>query len=483
MLFGKIPFVQGKPNSLCLPIILEQLQLWTSSGIDMPNEKPESLELTNKELQSQDIELVWNRLSGGSEVKLAATWDNKEKTLGEMWESFRQGIDNYIEKFDVPADLEPNETVGKFAVRVLEKMREINKGKGELRSWAENPTVSMEMADGAFNCIFGGQIAARAMERAGFEAFMGLPARHGGTVIKASEDDYWFLDVSNTEILKLEPVEDSSLFPGIHMGHVAEILYGRSRTSYEYIPIVAVEQSTAATINNFGSLRDIASKKEAFARQVADFLKLSEDAPYNSAKAFFIPGMQELRHNPLWIEETKKVREKQEEIRTTYLEGVDKITLENRFENDTCEILREIEQNGAYLFHGSRERIDVLEPRQAKDNSNSAFKNSLGVFANTSALRAIASAIMPNRTKLTKGDYWGTIEDNQGNVTVKCSNSVREKIGDGFVHVLGNKNQALQEPITGSTQYRYDTQQESKLVVPVTVKDFEKKGGRFEITA
>ena len=126
MLFGKIPFVQGKPNSLCLPIILEQLQLWTSSGIDMPNEKPESLELTNKELQSQDIELVWNRLSGGSEVKLAATWDNKEKTLGEMWESFRQGIDNYIEKFDVPADLEPNETVGKFAVRVLEKMREIN---------------------------------------------------------------------------------------------------------------------------------------------------------------------------------------------------------------------------------------------------------------------------------------------------------------------------------------------------------------------
>ncbi len=147
-------------------------------------------------------------------------------------------------------------------------------------------------------------------------------------------------------------------------------------------------------------------------------------------------------------------------------------------EKSDAELLLDIQNSDKYLFHGSQKELDLIEPRQALgDISTKEFNKSKSVYATSSAARAIVSAIMPKGKALE----WGTLQDSEGNITIRCNKEVYEKIGSGFVHVLGHKEDAKADSDTLSNQFKYDAPQTPHLIIPVSKIDYEQLGGKFEI--
>lgn len=147
-------------------------------------------------------------------------------------------------------------------------------------------------------------------------------------------------------------------------------------------------------------------------------------------------------------------------------------------EINPAELLIEAQNADKYLFHGSSKELAVLEPRQAKgDISNKDFNKTESVYATSSATRAVVSAIMPKG----KGVGWGTLQDNEGNVTIRCNQEVFDQIKPGLVYILGHKEKAEKDEDGPSHQFKYNEAQEPLLVVPVNFEDFQRLGGKVEI--
>lgn len=284
--------------------------------------KPE----VSEELGPPSVSEVWNKLSGGDEVNISDVWDDKDAVMGRLWEEFSKGVDIYIERFNVPTQKEEGESNNEFAVRLVKHMRSINEASTGNRSWTGDPAVSLDFGDGAFNCVLGAQIAARACEHASIDTYIGLPAGHAGTVIKSESGSYLFIDVSNDGIAQLEPFQGNADIGDVNMGRIGEILRGREMSPYELIPVISVEESTAITLNNLRTLRDVASRESKFAQRAVSFLELDPKVPYGNSKKYFLPEIFELNNKQRWKEERNRVKERRKYIQENWMESFDKIS-------------------------------------------------------------------------------------------------------------------------------------------------------------
>jgi len=148
------------------------------------------------------------------------------------------------------------------------------------------------------------------------------------------------------------------------------------------------------------------------------------------------------------------------------------------YEQTAADLLKQIELNGNYLFHGSPAEVVELKPNIPEgDLSDKSFNKTESVFATSSAARAVISAIMPKG----KNIKWGTLQDDEGNVTLQCSSFVLNQVKPGYVYVMGDKEKAEKDEDGPSHQYKYNSAQEPKLVIPVTIDDFVTLGGKIEI--
>jgi hypothetical protein len=110
------------------------------------------------------------------------------------------------------------------------------------------------------------------------------------------------------------------------------------------------------------------------------------------------------------------------------------------FKNNTSEnqemagVIKKLEdyQSQGFLFHGSKEKIIKLEPRQAKDNNPSAVKNLNAVYSGKDFLRPIVLALLEKKDKtrswMTYYDY-STIDT----MEVKGENAI---FTPGYIHIL-----------------------------------------------
>ena len=65
--------------------------------------------------------------------------------------------------------------------------------------------------------------------------------------------------------------------------------------------------------------------------------------------------------------------------------------LQPTYEQTPVELLQEIQNSNKYLFHGSSQNLDKLEPRLPKgDMSDEVFNKTESVYATSSAARAVA---------------------------------------------------------------------------------------------
>lgn len=151
--------------------------------------------------------------------------------------------------------------------------------------------------------------------------------------------------------------------------------------------------------------------------------------------------------------------------------------LQPTYEQTPVELLQEIQNSNKYLFHGSSQNLDKLEPRLPKgDMSDEVFNKTESVYATSSAARAVVSAIMPK----DEGS-WGTLQDGEGNITLVCSQTVLDQIHPGFVMVLCDRDKAIKDENPVSNQYKYDEAKVPLLTIPVTLEDFKNLGGKIEV--
>jgi hypothetical protein len=105
------------------------------------------------------------------------------------------------------------------------------------------------------------------------------------------------------------------------------------------------------------------------------------------------------------------------------------------------------------------------------------FNKTAGLFTTSRASRAVISAVMPKGKNIT----WGISQDNKGNITLQCSPFVLSQVTPGYVYVLGDKERAEKDEDGLAHQFKYNTAQTPKLVVPVTIDDFYALGGKIEL--
>ncbi len=280
---------------------------------------------TKIELTAEQVSNIWNKISLGDPVGLSPVWENKQETLQTLWEAFAQGIDKYIEKFEIPTEKNAGESIREFMLRVLMEMRQARPGM-QNPSECENPRVAVELGGGGYNCVLGTQILARVCERVGIEVYCGVPYGHAVAVVREENNGYLFVDTANGDIATLQTFRSNADVGNITMLVMDEMLYGRELSPYELVPVITVQQSVALTIANLQIYTEETSKKSDFAAKVIDYLQLADNVPYGSAKIMFTPELIELRGKNRWKEERDAVTRKREYLQKTLVDNIDKIT-------------------------------------------------------------------------------------------------------------------------------------------------------------
>ena len=291
----------------------------------MPSDEAHKPEI-KAEFGPEGVQNAWNNMSRGHEVNLGENWANKHETLAKMWESYAEGLDEYIDKFDIPTQKQENETNLEFSLRLAQRLEQVlHDGTGN-KKYCENPEIAIELGEGSFNCVLGAQIAARACENAGINAYIGLPVGHAGAIVETEPNKYVFVDAANTDILEIEAYEGNADIGEASVGVLTKLLYGKEHNPYELVPIVTKAESTAITINNLSYMRDIAANESIFAVEVVARLELDKEFPYDRAKQHFLPVVAELERKNVWKEERDKVREKLDYRSKNWVEKVDRIS-------------------------------------------------------------------------------------------------------------------------------------------------------------
>lgn len=101
---------------------------------------------------------------------------------------------------------------------------------------------------------------------------------------------------------------------------------------------------------------------------------------------------------------------------------------------ETLRILREYVSHG-YLLHGSKSRLDFVDPRQARDsNSERVTGKQNAVYATNHVEIALARALLEAKDSQTRSWRSGYSSSDGGKTfAIRGENA---KVGYGFVHVL-----------------------------------------------
>ena len=126
--------------------------------------------------------------------------------------------------------------------------------------------------------------------------------------------------------------------------------------------------------------------------------------------------------------------------------------------------------NPKYLFHGSPYEIEMLEPRQSKDNSNKENEDN-AVFLTSWFINAASYAF---RNKLKEiNDNWSFSMNNKGELpAMKFSvNKLPEDLY-GYIYVFEKDSDMIKDKQEQTTQYRCYHKLKHIDVVKVYYKDF-----------
>lgn len=120
--------------------------------------------------------------------------------------------------------------------------------------------------------------------------------------------------------------------------------------------------------------------------------------------------------------------------------------VERREGETTEDYLRRLEESGEYLFHGSSQKIDELEPRDpVADASDNPDNKRVAVYAFSSPALATQFAIIQSKHDV-KEDWniiGGTDSENSDRPLLRTTPNL--KLGKGYVHVLPRQQFTLTE--------------------------------------
>ncbi len=127
--------------------------------------------------------------------------------------------------------------------------------------------------------------------------------------------------------------------------------------------------------------------------------------------------------------------------------------------------------NPKYLFHGSSNKINVLEPRQSKDNENK-YNEDNAVFLTSSFLTATAYSFR-GKLKEVNEKYDFSI-NNKGEYPVMEFEV--DKVPDnlyGYVYVFENNNDIIKDNKEETTQYRSYKKLKPIDIIKVNYRNYE----------
>lgn len=126
--------------------------------------------------------------------------------------------------------------------------------------------------------------------------------------------------------------------------------------------------------------------------------------------------------------------------------------------------------NPKYLFHGSPYMLNVLKPRQSKDDSNKENEDN-AIFLTSSFINAASYAF---RNKLKEiNDDWSFSMNNKGKLPAMTF-SVENLPEDlyGYIYVFEKTNDMIKDKQEHTTQYRCYHELKPIDVIKVYYKDF-----------
>lgn len=301
--------VNGEGHAVVQRPVLEKL-LNTEAEI-LP---PERYQVINVD----DVVKAFDSFSG---TKLPTEIPGAPETLVVlMWETLQPKLDEYIERFEIPARRNENETDEQFLLRILIRMKEVNQGKRDKRDWSECPEIALGIGEGAFNCVFGSQIVARVCERNDISVEAGLVIGHFVAVAEVSNGRKLFIDAANTEIAELkEEEEEEGEGNSCTLGNT---LHGRKMLAYTRLQHLPIQYSVVMTINNLKSLMRAAQEGNAFAQQVVEVLQPDPYTPYETAKGVLMPQYVNEYDSPEWLAERDSVPERRAYMQSNFIESV-----------------------------------------------------------------------------------------------------------------------------------------------------------------
>ena len=210
---------------------------------------------------------VWPRLTGTEPINITDFETPDEKTEA-MHRNVVPALDSYIDKFQIPCEMETDETDSEFINRLVTNLYEMNqKVSGDFGdSW---PATALEL--GRLNCSLGSLVVARALERAGYptdEIEYGWPGPLSHAVIVAKN---MYIDQTNGVVA---PLAGFSTIDGIKTYKIdVEGLADVQKLNipFRLVPISSVDKGTVSQISNLGPLISDAKTNEHSALLVRKF--------------------------------------------------------------------------------------------------------------------------------------------------------------------------------------------------------------------
>lgn len=152
--------------------------------------------------------------------------------------------------------------------------------------------------------------------------------------------------------------------------------------------------------------------------------------------------------------------------------------IERREGESTIDYLRRLEKSEQYLFHGSSDRIEELEPRDPITDATDEQENKrTAVYAYSSPELAIQRAILPKRSDI-EGDWdvvGGTNPLQPEQPLLQTTPNLL--LGSGWVHVLLRKNFEH----THGYQWVSEMPVRPRAFVGVTPETYRDMGGVHEV--
>jgi len=131
--------------------------------VNESNDKKEVMLTKTQESEKEFYNGPWQQMTE-CEVLGVETLKTPEEKACHLYDALIPALDTYIEKYKVPTEPKPNETLRDFLSRITERMYGLN--QQHEKCWGDAwPTTALDI--GRTNCAYGSLILARAINRAG----------------------------------------------------------------------------------------------------------------------------------------------------------------------------------------------------------------------------------------------------------------------------------------------------------------------------